>query len=134
MSVDLEFAIKQDIRNNPVVREVDAAQRREFFRLLGGAAAVLIMLLVVLWPRLSQQRQSYRLEDLREELAQENRLNRKYTLELETLLRPQLLEQRASDARHDRPLRKRHARPRACRPLAPSQSRHRRRPLRNLPC
>jgi len=97
MSVDLEFAIKQDIRNNPVVREVDAVQRREFFRLLGGAAAVLITVLVVLWPRLSQQRQSYRLEDLREDLAKEKQLNRKYILELETMLQPQLLEQRASD-------------------------------------
>jgi hypothetical protein len=95
MSVDLEFAIKQDIRNNPVVREVDAAQRREFFRLLGGAAAVLITLLVILWPRFSQQRQNYRLEDLRQALAQEKELNRKYTLELETMLGPQELEQRA---------------------------------------
>jgi len=97
MSVDLEFAIKQDIRNNPVVREVDAAQRREFFRLLGGAAAVLITLLVILWPRLSQQRQSYRMEYLREELAKETQLNRKYILELETMLRPQVLEQRATN-------------------------------------
>jgi Tfp pilus assembly protein PilN len=97
MSVDLEFAIKQDIRNNPVVREVDAVQRREFFRLLGGAAAVLITLLVILWPRLSQQRQSYRMEYLREELAKETQLNRKYILEIETMLRPQILEQRATD-------------------------------------
>jgi hypothetical protein len=96
MSVDLEFAIKQDIRNNPVVREVDAVQRREFFRLLGGAAAVLVVLLVVLWPRFSQQRQSYRLEDLREELAKEKELHRKYTLEHETLQRPQELERRAA--------------------------------------
>jgi len=97
MSVDLEFAIKQDIRNNPVVREVDAVQRREFFRLLGGAAAVLITVLVVLWPRLSQQRQSYQMEYLREELAKETQLNRKYILEVETMLRPQILEQRATD-------------------------------------
>jgi hypothetical protein len=97
MSVDLEFAIKQDIRNNPVVREVDAVQRREFFRLLGGAAAVLITVLVILWPRLSQQRQSYQMEYLREELAKETQLNRKYILEVETMLRPQILEQRATD-------------------------------------
>jgi hypothetical protein len=95
MSVDLEFAIKQDIRNNPVVREVDAVQRREFFRLLGGAAAVLVTLLVILWPRFTQQRQSYHLEDLRQALAQEKELNRKYTLELETLQQPQDLERRA---------------------------------------
>ena len=97
MSVDLEFAIKQDIRNNPVVREVDAVQRREFFRLLGGAAAVLITVLVILWPRLSQQRQGYEMEYLREELAKETQLNRKYILEIETMLRPQVLEQRAAE-------------------------------------
>lgn len=96
MSVDLEFAIKQDIRNNPVVREVDAVQRREFFRLLGGAAAALITLLLVLWPRFSQQRQSYRTEDLRRDLAVEQELNRKYTLEIETLLQPKDLEQKAA--------------------------------------
>jgi hypothetical protein len=96
MSIDLEFAIKQDIRNNPVVREVDAAQRREFFRLLGGTAAFLIMLLIALWPRLSQQQRSYRLEDLRRDMAQELELQRKYTLELETLQRPQELERRAT--------------------------------------
>ncbi len=78
MSVDLEFAIKQDIRNNPVVREVDAVQRREFFRLLGGAAAVSSRCSSCLWPRFSQQRQSYRLEDLRQELAKRKGLNRKY--------------------------------------------------------
>ena len=95
MSVDLEFAIKQDIRNNPVVREVDAAQRREFFRLLGGAAALLVMLLIALWPRFSNQQRSYRQEDLRREVAQEKELQRKYILELETLQRPQELERRA---------------------------------------
>ena len=96
MSVDLEFAIKQDIRNNPVVREVDAVQRREFFRLLGGAAAVLVTLLVILWPRFTQQRQSYRLEDLRRDIEIEKEIYRKNTLELETLQRLPELERRAA--------------------------------------
>jgi hypothetical protein len=96
MSVDLEFAIKQDIRNNPVVREVDAVQRREFFRLLGGAAAVLVTLLVILWPRFTQQRQSYRLEDLRQAIEIEKEIYRKNTLELETLQRLPELERRAA--------------------------------------
>ena len=38
MTNDLEFAIKQDIRNNPVVREVDLDQKREFVKMLGWAA------------------------------------------------------------------------------------------------
>jgi hypothetical protein len=96
MSVDLEFAIKQDIRNNPVVREVDAVQRREFFRLLGGAAAVLLTLLVILWPRFTQQRQSYRLEDLRHDIEVEKEYYRKNILELETLQRLPELERRAA--------------------------------------
>jgi hypothetical protein len=96
MSVDLEFAIKQDIRNNPVVREVDAVQRREFFRLLGGAAAVLVTLLVILWPRFTQQRQSYRLEDLRQDIEIEKEIYRKNILELETLQRLPELERRAA--------------------------------------
>jgi hypothetical protein len=48
MSVDLEFAIKQDIRNNPVVREVDTEQKREFLRLLAWAGIMVLMLLVAL--------------------------------------------------------------------------------------
>ena len=39
MSIDLEYAIKKDIRNNPVVREIDLQQKREFRRMSGSAAA-----------------------------------------------------------------------------------------------
>ena len=95
MSVDLEFAIKQDIRNNPVVREVDTEQKREFLQLLAVAAAIVVMLLIALWPRFSNQENGYQLEDLRQELARERALQRKYVLELETLLRPELIERRA---------------------------------------
>jgi len=96
MSVDLEFAIKQDIRNNPVVREVDSVQRREFLRLLGWAAAIVVMLLIALWPRFSKQQNDYRLEDLRKQVERERELHRKFVLDLETLQRPQEIERRAT--------------------------------------
>ena len=48
MSIDLEYAIKQDIRNNPVVREVDREQRRGFVRVLGWAALAVGMLMFAL--------------------------------------------------------------------------------------
>ena len=96
MSVDLEFAIKQDIRNNPVVREVDTEQKREFLRLLGRAAVIVAMLLVALWPRFSKQETNYRVEDLRQEIAREQEYQRKYILALETLQRPDELEKRAA--------------------------------------
>ena len=95
MSVDLEFAIKQDIRNNPVVREVDSEQKREFIRLLVWAGAIVVMLLVALAPRYKTVADGYGIEDLREELAREVANGRKYRLEFETWLRPQVIEYRA---------------------------------------
>ena len=34
MSIDVEYAIKKDIRNNPVIRELDTRQKREFRRMV----------------------------------------------------------------------------------------------------
>jgi hypothetical protein len=95
MSIDLEYAIKQDIRNNPVVREVDREQKREFLRGLAWTAAVVLMLMIALAPRFKTVTTGYRVEDLREQLAREEAFHRQYRLELELLLRPQLLQQRA---------------------------------------
>jgi hypothetical protein len=95
MSIDLEYAIKQDIRNNPVVREVDVEQKREFIRMLAWAAVMFVMLMIALLPKVSTVSTSYSVEDLRADLAREDALYRKYRLEMEQLQRPQLLERRA---------------------------------------
>lgn len=100
MSIDLEYAIKQDIRNNPVVREVDRDQKREFLRTLGWAALGVGMLMFALWPRASLMATGYRLERLREQLAAEQINQRKYRLDLEVLLRPQELQRRATRELH----------------------------------
>lgn len=96
MSIDLEFAIKQDIRNNPVVREVDTEQKREFLRTLGWAAVMVVMLMIALVPRFRSVSTGYDVEELREQLAREETYYRQYRLELEQLLRPQLLRERAA--------------------------------------
>ena len=96
MSIDLEYAIKQDIRNNPVVREVDTEQKREFLRTLGWAAVMVVMLMIALAPRFTTVSTGYKVETLREELKREEAHYRKYVLELEQMLRPQLLQQRAT--------------------------------------
>ena len=49
MSIDVEYAIKKDIRNNPVIREIDLEQKREFLRTAGLAALVVAMLLFSAW-------------------------------------------------------------------------------------
>jgi hypothetical protein len=96
MNIDLEYAIKQDIRNNPVVREVDADQKRDFIRMLVWAGLMVVMLMIALAPKFTTVSTNYRVEDLRDELAREEAYYRQYRLELEQLLRPQLLELRAS--------------------------------------
>jgi hypothetical protein len=95
MSIDLEFAIKQDIRNNPVVREVDADRSASSFGCLSGGCHV-AMLIVALAPKSTTVTTGYRVEDLKDALAREDAIYRQYRLEMELLLRPQLLEQRAT--------------------------------------
>jgi hypothetical protein len=96
MSIDLEYAIRQDIRNNPVVREVDRVQKREFNRLLLWAAAIVVMLIGAVVPRFTVVATGYRAEELREELAAEQARDRQYLLELEVRTRPQHIRDRAT--------------------------------------
>jgi predicted XRE-type DNA-binding protein len=96
MSIDLEYAIKQDVRNNPVVREVDREQKREFVRMLGGAALAVAVLIFVVAPKTSSASLGHHVEDLREALAQELEVQRHLRLQLATELRPQALQQRAT--------------------------------------
>jgi hypothetical protein len=95
MSIDLEYAIKQDIRNNPVVREVDLDQKREFLRLLAYAVLCVAMLIFAVVPRTRLLTTSYRLEDLRKDLAAEQAAQRKYRLDLAVALAPREIQSRA---------------------------------------
>ena len=89
MSIDLEYAIKQDIRNNPVVREVDRDQKREFVRTLGWAALVVGMLMFALWPRTNLLASRLPARDApRRAGREEHAYQRQYRLELEMLPAP----------------------------------------------
>jgi hypothetical protein len=95
MSHDLEFAIKQDIRNNPVVREIDLAQKRDFLRLLAFGAAVAAMLIIALAPRFQAVKGGYAIEKIRNEVEFEREYNRRLKLEYQTATRPEVVEERA---------------------------------------
>jgi len=95
MSIDLEYAIKQDVRNNPVVREVDRQQKREFVRMLGGAALAVAVLIFVVAPKTNFLSVGYRVEDLRDEVAREEEVGRHLRLQLAVEMRPQAVEHRA---------------------------------------
>ncbi len=95
MSIDVEYAIKKDVRNNPVVRGVDMQQRREFARSLLIGAAVVSMLLFSAWQHYLLIDHSIKVQQLLGQRAVEERDNRRWRLELETLRAPALLESRA---------------------------------------
>lgn len=100
MNIGVEYAIKQDVRNNPVVREVDLEQKRDFLRTLLWAAVVVSLLIFAAWPRFKTQQSGIRIEDLRDQEQREKTLNSQYRLELEAVRRPQKIEQRATGVLH----------------------------------
>ena len=95
MSIDLEYAIKQDVRNNPVVREVDLDQKREFVRMPGGAALAVAVLIFVVAPKTSYLSLGFKVEDLRDDVAREKEVQRQLRLQLEVELRPDEVQHRA---------------------------------------
>lgn len=96
MSIDLEYAIKTDIRNNPVIRGIDVAQKREFLRTLGLFIVIVAMLLFAAWQHYRVIRSGYDMEELRRHQQEADALNRHLRLQLEMDLRPQEIERRAT--------------------------------------
>ena len=95
MSIDLEYAIKKDIRNNPVVRAEDTRQTREFRRIVLLAALVVGLVLFSAWQHFQTLDASMRIERLRLDRVEEAQINRKLRLNVETLSRPDIIEARA---------------------------------------
>jgi len=92
MSIDVEYAIKKDIRNNPVVREVDTAQKREFLRLVCLAALMVGLLLFSARQHLKIIATRYDIQVLEQARAAEESANRKLRLDVETLRAPKRIE------------------------------------------
>ncbi len=100
MSIDVEYAIKKDIRNNPVVREIDREQRRDFVRTAWLAVAIVAMLLFSAWQHYRLLRDGYQMQQLQQQRDAEMNLNRKLRLEFETLRAPQVIERHALNDLH----------------------------------
>ena len=95
MNLDVEYAIKKDIRNNPVVREVDLQYKRQLLRTVGIAFAVVAMVLFWVWQRFGMVEDGYTKSNLQAELALESAKHRQLRLEVEMLRAPQLIESQA---------------------------------------
>ena len=91
-----EYAIKKDVRNNPIVREVDRDRHREMWRSTLIGVFLVLVLLFSAWQHFELLRHGYRLEQMQRERASEEAVNRHLRLEIETLRSPARIERMAT--------------------------------------
>ena len=99
-SIDVEYAIKKDVRNNPIVREIDARQRQDFMRTASAWAFIVGMALFAAWRHFEILRHGYQIEKLQHERVEEELINRRLRLMVETLTAPARIERIAMDELH----------------------------------
>jgi cell division protein FtsL len=98
--MDFEYAIKKDIRNNPIVREVDAARQRQLWRSAGIGLFLVVVLLFSAWQHFELLRHGYQIERMQQERTAEEEISRHLTLEVETLRAPRRIEKIATEQLH----------------------------------
>jgi cell division protein FtsL len=111
-AMDFEYAIKKDIRNNPIVREVDEARQRQLWRSAAIGVVLVAVLLFSAWQHFEVLRHGMAMARVQQERAAEEEIKRHLLLEIETLRSPERIEQVATEQLHL---------------VAPSQSGHRHR-------
>jgi cell division protein FtsL len=92
MPEPFEYAIRKDVRNNPIVREVDEARQRELWKLVGMAGVSVVVLLFFAWPHFELIRNGYQIERLQQERSEQEEMTRQLRLEVESLKSPKRIE------------------------------------------
>jgi cell division protein FtsL len=100
MAEAFEYAVKKDVRNNPIVREMDQARQRELWTLVGIAGFVVLVLLFSAWQHFELLRHGYQVEQMQKERASEEDAARQLRLEIETLRSPKRIEALAIQQLH----------------------------------
>jgi cell division protein FtsL len=95
-----EYAIRKDVRNNPIVREVDEAREREQWKWLGLAGVLVIVMLLSAWQHWVLRQHGYDLVAVQRQLASEEHEGRQLLLQLEELRSPSRIEEIALKKLH----------------------------------
>ena len=95
-----EYAIKKDVRNNPIVREMDEARQRELWRSVGVAVFLVLVLLFSAWQHFELLRHGYQIEEMQRERATEVEAGRRLRLEIDSLRSPKRIEALALEQLH----------------------------------
>jgi len=95
-----EYAIKKDVRNNPIVREIDQSRQRELWKSVGIAGFLVMVLLFSAWQHFELLRHGYQIEELNKQRAFEEETGRQLRLEIGTLRSPERIERLATERLH----------------------------------
>ena len=95
-----EWAIKKDVRNNPIVREVDRERHREMWRSVWIGEFLVVVLLFTVWQQFQLLQYGYRMEQMQQQRADEDEIRRHLRLEIEALRSPGRIEQVATEELH----------------------------------
>ena len=96
MAEAFEYAIRKDVRNNPIVREVDSERHREMLRSAGIGLFLVLVALFAAWQHFDLLRHGYRIEQMQRARADEAEISRHLRLEIESLRSPGLIEHLAT--------------------------------------
>jgi cell division protein FtsL len=98
--IDFEYAIKKDVRNNPIVREIDEARHRQLLQTLVIGGFLSLVILFSAWQRFSLLGHGYEMQRMQQERAEQEEINRHLRLEIETLRAPARIEDIATRRLH----------------------------------
>jgi cell division protein FtsL len=95
-----EYAIRKDVRNNPIVREMDQERQRELWKSACVAGFLVLVLLLSAWQHFELLRHGYQTEEMQRQRATEEETGRQLRLEIETLKTPKRIEAIATEQLH----------------------------------
>ena len=98
--IDFEYGIKKDVRNNPIVREVDEERQRQLWKTAAVSGVLVIVVLFSVWQKSELVRHGYEIQRMQQQRADEEAINRRLRLEIETLRAPARIERIALENLH----------------------------------
>jgi cell division protein FtsL len=96
-AIDFEYAIKKDVRNNLIVREVDEERHRQVWRSLAIGGLLVIVLLFSAWQHFELLQHGYKIRAMQKQRAAQEDINRNLHLEIEMLRSPVRIERIAKE-------------------------------------
>jgi hypothetical protein len=92
MAEAFEYAVRKDVRNNPIVREVDAERQTEMWRTAALWTLPLLAVMFWTWQHFEIVRHGYRLEEVARERTVEEDAGQHLRLDIATLRAPDRIE------------------------------------------